>query len=492
MKVALHTRLALGALALPLLSSQLAVGPALAQARPTSIAAPRIAGLADFVDGVVAQQIATREVAGAVVTVVYQGKVLFTRGYGFADIDKGLAVDPQRTLFRPGSVSKLFTWTALMQQVELGRVSLDADVNSYLDFKIPEFGSKPIRVRDLLSHSPGMSDVGGFIFADESKLVPYGDWLKAHIPARLWDAGTEISYSNFGAALAGFIVERVSGEPFADYADKHIFRPLAMNATTFREPLPRAMRDHMATGYRFADGVFVAKPFEYLSSIMPAGSATASGPDMARFMLAMLGEGRLGGARILKPESVRLLHSNSFANAPRVNGMAHGFLVERNAGPRMIGHAGNTGDFHSDLVIVPQAGFGFFVSTTGGQKSSPARTELRDAIIGRLFPQAPAPAWAGDASPPQLGSYRGNRRDYNRTPDPKRDLIVAAAGARMLTIEAEGVKTAWRQIGPRLYEQVTGARAGGPYDQIEFYGTPKDPRLSFTSQPYATYHFVKP
>ena len=491
--IALRSRAALGAIALALLAAPAAVAPAHAQtSAAVKVDARKLGGLADFVDGVVAQQIATREVAGAVVTVVHNGKVLFTRGYGFADIDKGKPVDPQRTLFRPGSVSKLFTWTALMQQVELGRVNLDADVNTYLDFKIPEFGTKPIRVRDLLSHSPGMSDVGGFIFADASKVVPYGDWLKTHIPARLWEPGTEISYSNFGAALAGYIVERVSGEPFGDYAEKHLFLPLGMTSTTFREPLTGAMLANMATGYKLVDGVFVAKPYEYLSSIMPAGSASATAPDMARFMLAMLNDGRLGAARILKPESVRLLHSNSIANTPGLNGMAHGFLVERNAGPRMVGHAGNTGDFHSDLVIVPQAGFGFFVSTTGGQKSSPARTELRDAIIGRLFPQAPAARWTGEASAPPLGSYRANRRDYSRTPDPKRDLVVAAAGPSMLTTEADGVKTAWRQIGPRLYEQVTGARAGGPYDQIEFFGTEQDPRLSFGSSPYMTYHLVKP
>jgi CubicO group peptidase (beta-lactamase class C family) len=467
--------------------------PVLAQntVKPAAAAARGLTGIADFVDGVVAQQIASREVAGAVVTVVHKGRVMFTRGYGYSDFATRTPVDGQHSLFRPGSVSKLFTWVALMQQVERGRVDLDADVNRYIDFKIPAFEGKPIRVRDLLSHSPGMSDVSGFIVDTPDKLTPYADWIKAHVPKRLWAPGTEISYSNFGAALAGYIVERVSGEPYADYVEKHVFKPIGMTSTTFREPLPTALAPRLATGYRFADGRLQTKSAEYLSSIMPAGSAVTSAPDMARFMMAILGKGTLGGARILTPQSVAMLESNSLANVPGLPGMAHGFLVYRDAGPRLVGHAGNTIDFHSDLIIAPELGTGFFISFTGGgMGSSLARTELSEALTGRLFPETPAPRFTGAAGTPQLGAYRGNRRDYGKTPDPKRDIVVEAAGPRLLTISADGIKTAWEQIGPDEYEQVTGARVGGPFDRIKFYGTPQDRKLSYASHPYMTYHFV--
>lgn len=460
-----------------------------ATARPAPVAAPqqRLAGLADFVDGVMAQQIATREVAGAVVTVVHGGRVLFTRGYGFADVDKGLAVDGATTLFRPGSVSKMFTWTALLQQVELGRVSLDADVNTYLDFKIPLHDGKPIRVRDLLSHTPGMSDVSGITAPTVDKLTPYADWIKTHVPERRWPAGTEVSYSNYGAALAGYIVERVSGEPFADYADRHIFTPLGMTSTTFREPLPAALAPRMASGYRYDKGRLTAKPFELFSSIMPAGSATSSGPDMTRFMLALLG----GGGAILKPASVRLLVSDSVANAPDLPGMAHGFFVLRQAGPRIVGHGGNTGDFHSNMILVPEAGIGFFISETGGQGSYGGRTELTEALIGRLFPQAPAPRVAADEAIP-AGAYRMNRRDYSRPANPAYDLAVTADGSNALTIVNDGQTTRWERIGPMLYEKTTGARAGGPYERLRFYGDEGQRRLSFTSLPHVTYHLVTP
>jgi len=469
-----------------------AAPPAAGETAARSIAPELLANLPVFIDGVMAQQIAREQVAGAVVTVVYRGKVLFTRGYGYANIVAGVPVDPQRTLFRPGSVSKLFTWVALMQQVEKGRVDLDADVNTYLDFKIPDFDNSPIRVRDLMSHSPGMSDVGG-IFADTpEQLVPYGQWIKQHIPERVWKPGTEVAYSNYGAALAGYIVERVSGEPFADYVDAHIFRPLGMTSTTFREPLTGAMKANMATGYKEEDGRLVATHFEYISSIMPAGSATASAPDMARFMMALLNGGTLGGARILSERSVALLEANSLADAFHLPGMAHGMLVYRDADPRLVGHAGNTDDFHTDLVLAPEYGLGWFVSESGGAKSSLGRTDLSNAIRGRLLPEKRAPRWTRAAPPPPLGTYRVNRRDYTQPADPAGDVKVVMRGAHTLAVTREGETTAWTQVGPEMFEELTGARDGGPFDRLEFYGPADDSSLSFASEPYETYHLVKP
>jgi CubicO group peptidase (beta-lactamase class C family) len=499
MRVTKLGALLLAATALPGLASPSAAAPA-ARRAPAHAVAPRgtidparLRGLADFVDGVVAAQIASREVAGAVISVVYDGRILFTRGYGYANVAERRPVDPLRTLFRPGSVSKLFTYTALMQQVELGRIDLDADVNNYLDFRIPPFHGHPIRVRDLMQHSEGMSDVGGIITRDPNNLPNYGDWIKKHIPERVWESGTEIAYSNYGVAVAGYIVERVSGERFADYVERHIFRPLGMNSTTFREPLPSVMQANMALGYRLVDGRFVAQPYEFVRAITPAGASSATGPDMARFMLALLGGGQLGTARILKPSSVRFLFTDSIANTPGLPGMAHGFYVIHEANPRLVGHAGNTGDFHSDLILAPEHGFGFFISETGGRGSGAARTELAEAIIGKVFPQQPALRWTGTDNPaPPAGSYRGNRRDYGKAADPKFDFKVSMPEPHLVVIDGPEGKTAWEQIGPRTYQQITAARAGGPYDRLQFYGLPDDPRFSFSFEPYDTYRFVKP
>lgn len=448
-------------------------------------------GLHDFVDGVMAQQIASHEVAGATISVVHDGERLFSAGYGYADINAGARVDPAVTLFRPGSVSKLFTWTALMQQVEQRRVALDEDVNAYIDFEIPAYEGEALRVRDLLTHSPGMSDVGGITAPTLEELTPYGEWIAEHIPQRVWAPGTEIAYSNYGVALAGYIVERVSGEPFADYVEAHIFTPLGMESTTFREPLPEALEDRMATGYELEDGRLVAQPFELFSNIMPAGSGTSTAHDMSRFMLAMLNEGEYGGARVLQPDSVELLFENSLRNAPDLPGMAHGFYVVREAGPRLVGHGGNTGDFHSNLILAPEAGFGVFISVTGGDESSAGRTDLTNAIIGRVFPEEPAarePRPSAEASP--AGRYRANRRDYSRPAREEYDIVVAEAGDDALTMTSQDETTYWERTGPLTYEKVTGARPGGPFERIQFHSGETGLVLSFSNQPYMAYRRV--
>jgi CubicO group peptidase (beta-lactamase class C family) len=474
------------------LGAQAAVAAAAQPAAAYKINRARLAGLQGFIDGVLAQQLDNREVAGAVVSVVLDGKVLFSRGYGFANVDKGIPADPARSLFRPGSVSKLFTWTALMQLVEQGRVDLNAEVEKYIDFDIPDTQSRPILVKHLLGHTPGLEDrSAGITVKGPSEFQPLGPWLAKNIPTRVREPGVEISYSNYGTALAGYIVERVSGEPFPDYVEQHIFKPLGMNNTTFREPLPAHLLPNRAIGYDMVDGRFVAKPFEHYHNIMPAGSGSSTADDMARFMIAHLQEGRFGRARILKPETVRLMQSKLSANAPSLPGLAHGFYVVRENGPRMIGHGGNTSDFHSMLLLAPESEFAIFVSYTGGDGAYQARTELINAVIGRLFPEDPAPQWTGPASAPPIGTYRTNRRTYSEPGDPTNDIKITAHGERGLVMEATGRKTYWMQVGPDRYQRVTGARVGGPYEQIQFYGDKSDRRMSFSSQPIVLFRLVE-
>ena len=227
--------------------------------------------------------------------------------------------------------------------------------------------------------------------------------------------------------------------------------------------------------------------------VMPAGSATVSGPDMARFMIAMLGDGALDGTRILSEESVALLETNSIANAPRLPGMAHGYLVYREAGPRLIGHAGAMRDFRSNMILSPETGTGVFLSILAAPAGRPAQGELSAAITGRLFPQEPAPRWSEMAQAERFeGRYLVNRRDHASEPHPLMHAVVEAAGPNAITIEALGQTIYFEQTGPGLFEQVTGLREGGPFDQVEFYGEPGAWRLSFASQPFMNWHYAGP
>jgi CubicO group peptidase (beta-lactamase class C family) len=305
----------------------------------------------------------TADIAGTVVVVVKDGEVLFLKGYGMADVKKKMPISAQDTLMRVGSVSKLFTWTAVMQLVEQGKLDLDRDVNGYLDFTIPPMGTQPITLRNLMTHTPGFEDVGKELSVERlDRLGSLGGWLKAHVPQRIFEAGTIPAYSNYGAALAGYIVERVSGRPFEQYVEEAIFSPLGITHGSFRQPLPAALQAHMAQGYTSASAP--AKPFELIPA-MAAGSLSITAADIARFMIAHLQDGRYGDARILQAATAQLMHARQMAAGPGMNGMALGFFEAKANGHRSIGHGGDTICFHSHLVLVPDLGLGLFVSSSG-------------------------------------------------------------------------------------------------------------------------------
>jgi CubicO group peptidase (beta-lactamase class C family) len=369
-----------------------------------------------FLDGVMPLQLAREDIAGAVISIVKDGKLLFAKGYGYSDVEKKTPVSPETTLFRPGSISKTFTWTALMQQVELGKVNLDHDVSEYIDFKIPTNFTKPITVRDVMTHTPGLDETVEELFvADAKEFKPLGDYLKAHLPARIYPPGTIPAYSNYGATLAGYIVQRVSGEPFEQYSDEHIFKPLGMEHSTFRQPLPRSLLPLMSKGYNVASEP--DKPFEYVEAA-PAGSCSVSAMDMTRFMIAHLQNGRYEAAQILKSETAQLMHSRQYSLRPDMNGMALGFYEENRNGQRIVGHGGDTQYFHSDMHLMLDAGVGFFISyNSAGKGEIGAREAVWHKFLDRYFPYEPPagakPATAAQDADSVSGRYIASRRSEN-------------------------------------------------------------------------------
>jgi CubicO group peptidase (beta-lactamase class C family) len=339
-----------------------------------------------WLDGYIPIAIARGDIPGAVVVVVKDGQVLTERGYGYSNVDKKIKVDPKSTLFRPGSISKLFTWTAVMQQVEQGKIDLNADVNKYIDFKIPPYQGKPITVLNLMTHTPGFEEqVKDLISLGEKTQVPYDKLLKRWVPARIYAPGTTPAYSNYGASLAGYIVQRTSGEPFDAYLEHHIFNPLGMQHSTFRQPLPANLKPLMAESYISGKD----KPYGYeFVNAAPAGALAATGDDMAKFMIAHLNNGQ----GILQPQTAQLMHSRANSPFSAGDGMAHGFYETNINGLHVIAHGGDTVAFHSDLHLFLDKGVGIFVSFNSAGKEGAAQP-LRDALFtnfaDRYFPEAP-------------------------------------------------------------------------------------------------------
>ncbi len=362
--------------------TNMAAGPAPAQHQLTAT------DLEAFLDGLVPLQLSREDVAGATIAVVKDGKVIFAKGYGYSDMDKRTPVTPDSTLFRIGSISKLFTWTSVMQLEEQGKLDLDKDVNEYLDFKIPPAYGEPITLRNIMTHTSGFEEVGHDLFvADAQHMHSLEHFLKYHVPERIFPPGVVPAYSNYATALAGYIVQRVSGKPFWQYVQDNILSPLEMRRTTFVQPLPEDLKPMMSNGYRKASEK--SKPFEFVEAY-PAGSVSTTARDMSNFMIAHLQNGQFGDKQILKPETAKLMHSRLFGTDDRLDGMAYGFYEESRNGKRIIGHGGDTVLFHSDLHLILDENVGFFVSynSLGKGEISP-RTVLFEAFLNRYFPYTP-------------------------------------------------------------------------------------------------------
>ena len=419
-----------------------------------------------FLDGLVPLQIERDDIGGVVIAVVKEGKVLFAKGYGYADVAKKKPVSPEDTLFRPGSVSKLFTWTAVMQQVEQDKLNLDRDVNDYLDFKIPATYPQPITLRNIMTHTSGFGETAKDLFVkDTSDLTPLRTYVMAHIPNQIFPPGVTPAYSNYATTLAGYIVQRVSGEPFSDYINHHIFSPLGMTKTTFAQPLPENLKPLMSSGYKVASGG--AKSFEVVQA-WPAGSVSTSAVDMTHFIIAHLQNGKYGDAQILRPETAELMHSRQFAAHPAMNGMALGFYEETRNGHRIIGHGGDTVYFHSDLHLMPDAGIGFFVSyNSPGKGDISERTALWEKFLDRYFPY-PAPAAtpvstaAADAREVS-GRYLSSRRSQGNLLEalnPFGEVKVSGHSDGSISVEElkdfNGEPKKLHEIAPLVYRDVNG------------------------------------
>lgn len=395
-------------------------GPVLAQTPTEETSAARGVQskeeLETFLDGLLGGYMQTRHVAGAMVAVVKDGTLYFAKGYGYADFERRKPVDPERTMFRPGSVSKLFTWTAVMQLVEQGKLKLDTDVNTYLDFKIPATFPQPITLRHLMTHTAGFEEsLRGLISEDSTSIHPLSEWLPSHLPERVRPPGLFSSYSNFGTAIAGYIVERVSGVPFAEYVERNILEPLGMVHSTSRQPLPAALVPEMSQGYSWTGGHYEAHPYEYLPGLSPAGMMSASATDMARFMIAHLQNGEYEGRRILADSTAQQMHARAFGHDPRLPGFALGFYEQSSHGLRIFGHGGDSQWFHTNLALVPSQNLGVYISfntNTGGALTEP----FLDAFFDHYYPAPLPPITAPRKSPQELapfaGIYRSNRRVY--------------------------------------------------------------------------------
>ncbi len=440
-------------------------------AEPTGTAPLTRENVEAWLDGYLPYALQTGDVAGAVVVVVKDGQVLVQKGYGYSDVKTRKPVDPELTLFRPGSISKLFTWTAVMQQVEQGKLDLDTDVNKYLDFQIPARDGQPVTLRNIMTHTAGFEEQLKGLMGEEGgePVKSFEERLKTWVPERVFAPGTTPAYSNYATALAGYIVQRVSGVPFDDSIEQNIFAPLGMQHASFRQPLPENLKPLMSSGYQLASSG-EAKPYEIVGPA-PAGSLAASGADMAKFMIAHLQNGAFGSARILQEETAKQMHSTALTILPRVHRMLLGFYEQNYSGIRALGHGGDTNWFHSDLHLFIDHGVGMFISVNSAGKGPAAhqiRSTLFEQFADRYLPGSPLDGkvdekTAAEHARMMAGVYENSRRvdssffkllglagPIKVIPNPDHTISVSMAQ------NLAGVPIKWREIEPFVYRDVDG------------------------------------
>ncbi|MFX0196016.1 MAG: serine hydrolase domain-containing protein, partial [Candidatus Hodarchaeota archaeon] len=369
-----------------------------------------------FLDKFFADQMEKLHIPGVGFALVKDGEIFFTKGYGFADLEKQTPVIPDRTLFRVASISKLFTATAIMQLYEQGKLNLDDDVNRYLNlFKLEANYSEPITFANLLTHTGGFDDRNiKLAVLSRSELLPLGQYLALRMPPRVMPPGDVTSYSNHGFALAGYLVEEISGTPFSEYIDKNILQPLKMKRTSFQ--LPPHLTADLAKGYVYKNGTYQAVPFEFLKGA-PAYSLITTATDMAHFMIAHLQNGRFQNSHILKEATAQEMHRQHFTHHPKLPGFAYGFFESFENKQRSLEHSGDVRGFYSRLFLLPDHKLGFFVSSNnfGSGVEWKLLTELRKQFLDHYYPvtekpTTPQPPADFEARADRFaGSYRFNR-----------------------------------------------------------------------------------
>lgn len=485
------------------------VTPPAAPALPgvTPLPAPELEA---FVDGFVRRSMNQDHIAGVTVSVVQNGQVVLKKGYGVASLSGGRRVDPDRTLFRIGSISKTFTWIALQNEIDAGRIRPDTPINVYLPEKLQvrDQGKKnPVRVRDLYNHTPGFEDraLGQLFEREERRIRPLDVYLRQERPNRVREPGVLPAYSNYGVALVGAALANTGAKPFEDLIAERVIVPAGLTRTTFREP--RAWRDDlpapmapalaadMAEGYRWTPLGLQAQPVEFIGQIAPAGSASSTAADMARYMTLLLNGGTIDGRTVFSARAAQAFRTPSYRPAAGAAGLNSGFQdIALPGNRRGFGHGGATLWFHSNMVIVPDLGLGVFVSVnTDTGQSLPAT--LPSAIVERFYaPASAVPTFTpltAEAAALYAGDYLTDRRAYGGLEGFVNRLIgvakVRASAQGGLAVTTDGQTRLWI---PTDREDVFKAADGA--DMLVFQRQDGTPARFFAPSGISAYERVGP
>ncbi|RAP28209.1 Beta-lactamase [Brevibacillus laterosporus] len=396
------------------------------------------------------------KLAGAAFVVVKDDQVLFKKGYGYADVEKKRPVDPDSTVFRMASVSKVFTSTAVMQLVEQNKIDLNKDVQAYLrDFNISNKTGKKLTMEHLMTHMTGF-DYPDSSFSDDrspEKYYPLDEFVKETAPSIVRNPGEVYRYDNYAFNLQGYIVQGISGVPFHQYVENHIFKPLGMSSSSF--VMRPDIQANLATPYDS-----LRKPIPEYGSIptdAPDGSMLSTASDMAKFLIAHLNDGKFEGKRILQEKTAKTMHQIRHDLHPKIQNGTYGFetFYQNNYNNQfVIGKGGDLPGFHSWMWLLPEKKVGGFVVFNGDGANF--REELFKAFMDHYYPKPVEAKAYLKTTKKQLNRFSGVYQDL-RAPFWVFRTTVSDDG--QLMIEDPLGKHKLRQMEPLLFEDERGMKA---------------------------------
>ena len=409
-----------------------------------------------FVDSVITSGMERERIPGAAFVLVKDGRVQMMKGYGVADVARRTRVAPESTIFRIGSISKVFTAVALVQLADRGRIDMLDDVNRYLRrIRVGSEFAEPVTGEQLLDHTAGFDEIRpGTQAPTAGAVLPLAEFLTGKL-IRVRPPGRTISYSTYGITLAGEMIEEVSGGPFESYLAREVWGPLGMTRTNIT--VPQSLASSVATGYDAVHDSVVEAQWEWYHTT-PASSVNTTAADMARFMIAMLNDGAIGDARILSPRAARYMQVQHVTMHPRIPGVALGLYEDFVGDVRVLEHGGQVAGFSSQMVLVPEAKLGFFI--VSHLENGRLRDVVRQALLGELFPAArmrlpvaAPPADFATRAARFAGRYAPITSCHSCTPRSVPAILTVTANADG-TLGFTGSK--WIEVAPLLFVREGG------------------------------------
>lgn len=390
-----------------------------------------------FLDSIITSLMKEQNVPGCGIAIVKDTSILFSKGYGYADLENKKLFDPDKTIFRTASICKVVVATVLMKLKEKNLIDLNADINKYLKrFKIKNKFGKPINAANLLTHTPGFDD----FYIDKSarteeEAMPLGEFLKKYMPERIVPPGEVFIYSNLGMALAALLVEEITGKDFEQYTIENLFLPLDMNKSSFR--VKEKYKDDIYKGYVYLNGKQNEFPFDFINDY-PAGQMLTTINEFSNFMIMHLNDGVFKGEIIVDSLNINEMQSVQFTHHPKLHSaVGYGFFIDEVNGTKLLSHNGGYPGILTRILIFPELKLAMFIAMNG--YNSNFNAIVTDALMNKFFPyQTPEsktkypltdlPFYDKDVNK-FVGSYRFTRYSHNEIA--KIGLLMGMIGAEL-------------------------------------------------------------